>query len=102
MRQRAVVGQQQGAGGLDVEPPDGNDPRLVSDERDDGRSPLRVARCRHDARRLVQEHVAELLLRNAFPVHLDDVERLHERVQLARLTVHANAAGLDQLVRLPA
>ena len=50
----------------------------------------------------MQEHVAELLLRDRLAVDLDDVARLHERVQLAGLAVDAHAAGLDQLVRLPA
>ena len=57
---------------------------IVADERDDGGPALRVACGRDDAGRLVQEHVAELLLRDPLTVHLDDVARLHERVQLAR------------------
>ena len=102
VRERAVVREQEHAGRVDVEPPDRDDPRLVLDERDDGRPALRVAGRRDDARGLVQEHVGEPLLRDRPAVHLDDVPRLDERVQLARLAVHAHAAGLDQLVRLAA
>ena len=65
------------------------------------RAPLRVAGGRDHAR-LVQEHVREALLRHRLPVDLDGVGRLHERVQLPRLAVDEHAAGLDQLVRLPA
>src|SRR4029450_4130162 len=42
------------------------------------------------------------LLRDRLPVHLDPVTRLDERVQLPRLPVDADAAGLDQLVGLAA
>ena len=73
VRERAVVRQQQRAGRVDVEPPDRHDARLVADERDDGRPPLRVARGRDDAGRLVQEDVRRALLLDPLAVHLDDV-----------------------------
>ena len=82
--------------------PTGHDPRLVADEVDDGRPPLRVARGRDDAERLVQQDVASSCFPTALAVDLDDVARRHERVQLARLAVDGHAAGLDQLVRRPA
>ena len=65
---------------------------------DDGRPPVRVTRGRDRPGRLVQEPVGELLLRDRPAVDLDRVARADERVQLARLPVHADAAGLDQLV----
>ena len=102
VRERAVVREQERARRVDVEPADRDDPRLVLDEADDGRPALRVARGRHDPRRLVQEHVGERLLRDRPPVDLDGVGGLHERVQLPGLAVDAHAAGLDQLVGLPA
>ena len=63
------------------------------------RPPVRVARGRDHAGRLVQQHVREPLLRERPSVELDAVARGHERVQLAGLAVHGDAAGLDQLVR---
>jgi uncharacterized RDD family membrane protein YckC len=70
----------------------------VVDEIDDGRTAVRVACGRDDARRLVQEHVGEPLRRKRKAVELDDVPGLDERVQLPRLAVHGHAACLDQLV----
>ena len=49
VRERAVVREQERAGRVDVEPPDRNHARVVLDELDDGRPPLRVARGRDDA-----------------------------------------------------
>ena len=62
VRELAVVREQQRARRVDVEPADGDDARVVLDEPDHGRPALRVAGGRHDARRLVQEHVGEPLL----------------------------------------
>ena len=53
VRELAVVREQQHAGRVGVEPPDGDDARRVVDEADDGRAALRVARGRDHARRLV-------------------------------------------------
>ena len=75
VRERAVVRQEQRTGRVDVEPADGHDARSVLDEIDDGGAPLRVAGGRDDARRLVQEHVRELLLCDRLPVDLDRVAR---------------------------
>ena len=72
------------------------------DERDDGRPALRVARGRDDTVRLVQEHVAELLLARPARRRPRRPRGLDERVQLAGLAVHLHAARLDQLVRLAA
>ena len=55
-----------------------------------------------DAGRLVEEDVAQPLPRDLLPVHLDAVARADDGVQLSRLAVHGDAAGLDQLVRAPA
>jgi len=60
------------------EPADRDDPRLVVDERDDGRTPLRVARRRDHAGGLVEEHVGQTLLGDRLPV---DLERLRDLVQ---------------------
>ena len=73
VREIAVVREQEDAARVDVEPADGHDTRVVADEVDDGRAPLRVARGRHDAERLVQEDVGQLLLADALAVDLDDV-----------------------------
>src|SRR5439155_23811837 len=85
-----------------VEAPDGNDAFQEIDELDDRRPPLRVAGRRDGPGRLVQQGVREPLGGHLFPVHLDTVAPRDERVQLARLAVHAHAARLDQLVRTAA
>ena len=89
VRELAVVREQERAGRVRVEPADRDDARLVADEADDGRPPVRVARGRDDARRLVQEHVGEPLRRERPPVELDPAARLDERVQLPGLAVDA-------------
>ena len=94
----AVVREEEDAARVDVQPTDRDDPRLVADEIDDGRTALGVARRRHDAERLVEEHVGEILLADPLTVDLDDVARRDERVQLAALPVHGHAALLDQIV----
>ena len=67
VRELAVVREQERAGRVGVEAADRDDPRLVADEADDRRPPVRVARGRDDARRLVQEHVREPLRRERRP-----------------------------------
>ena len=94
----AVVRQEQHAGRVGVEAADRDDPGLVADEADDGRAAARVARRRHDACRLVQQHVDELLQPEPAAVELDAVARLDERVQRSRLAVDGDPARLDQLV----
>ena len=79
----AVVRQQQRAGRVGVEAADRDDARRVADEADDGRAAPRVARGRDDARRLVQQHVGELLLR----------ERLRRRARRGRATRRRCSAG---------
>src|SRR6266542_3707826 len=73
VRERAVVGEQERAGRVGVEAADRDDARGVTDEADDGRASVRIACRRHDAGRLVQQHVGELLRTDALTVHLDDV-----------------------------
>jgi hypothetical protein len=94
----AVVRQQERAGRVGVEPADGHDPLREIDKRDDGRPPLRVARGRDRARRLVQQHVGETLRYELLAVEADDVGGGDEGVQLPGLAVHGDAPGLDQLV----
>ena len=98
MGELAVVRQEQHAGRVGVEAADRDDPGLVADETDDGRAPTRVARGGHDARRLVQQHVDELLQPEPTAVELDVVARLDEGVQSPRLAVDGDPACLDQLV----
>ena len=83
VREIAVVREQEDAARVDVEPADGHDPRVVADEVDHGRAPLRVARGRHDPERLVEQDVSELLLADPLAVDLDDVARRDEGVELA-------------------
>ena len=84
MREVPVVRQQQHPARVDVEAADRHDARVVTDEIDDRRPALRVARRRDDAERLVEQDVGELLLPDPVAVDLDDVPRRDERVQLAR------------------
>ncbi len=100
VRELAVVREQKRAGRVGVESPDGDDACLVADEVDDRAPPVRIVRRRHDAGRLVEEHVGEGLRRERLAVELDGVVRLDERVELARLAVDEDAARLDQLVGL--
>ena len=82
--------------------PTGTTRAVVTDEVDDRRSALRVARGRDDAERLVEQDVGQLLLADRLAVDLDDVPRGDEGVQLAALAVDRDAARLDQLVGGPA
>ena len=66
----------------------------------DRRPPLRVARRRHDSRRLVEQHVSEPLLRDRRPVDLDAVVRAPTNVFSCPHAVDGDAARLDQLVGL--
>ncbi len=99
VRQRAVVGQEQSARGVGVQPADRHDPRSVVDELDDRPATLRVARRRDDAGRLVQEHVGERLRLERAPVELHAVGGADEGVELPGLAVDRDAPRLDQLVR---
>ena len=99
VRQIAVVRQQQHAARVDVEPAHRYNARLVADDVDDGRSALGITGRRYHPERLVQEDVGELLLADPITVHLDDVGRRDERVELTPFAVHRNAPGLDQLIR---
>ena len=98
VRELAVVGEQERAGRVCVEPADRDDAGGVVDEVDDGSPPLWVARGRDHARRLVQEDVGERLQLDGAAVELDPVALRHEGVQLTRPAVDGDAARLDQLV----
>ena len=98
VREISVVREEERSGRVDVEPPDGDDARLERHEIDDRPPPLRIARGRHDTRRLVQEHVCEPLPLDARTVDLDDVVPPDHGVQLPRLAVHAHTAVADELV----
>ena len=100
VRERAVVREEERTGRVGVEAADRHDAGIVLDEVDDGRAASRIAGGRHHARRLVEQHVREPLLRHGPPVHLDDVVAGDERVELSRLAVHGHATGEDELVRL--
>ena len=102
VRERAVVREEKRAGRVDVEAPDRDDARVVRHDVDDGAAALRVARGRDVADGLVEEQVRELLRRNLVAVDLDAVGLFDERVELAGLAVDADAACLDQVVRLAA
>ena len=83
VRELAVVREQEDAGRVCVEAPDRDDARLVLDELDDGRPPLRVARGRHDPGGLVEEDVGDALREEEPPVEVDD-SRLPSRTCSAR------------------
>ena len=100
VRELAVVREQERAGRVGVETSDRHDARLVRDELDDGRAAAGIARRGDDTGGLVQQQVGKPLLRDGPPVDLDAVAARDERVQLARRTVDAHAARLDQLVCL--
>ena len=102
VRERAVVREEQRAGRVDVEAADRDDARVARDDVDDGAPSLRVARRRDVADGLVEQQVREPLRRDLDAVDLDPVGLLDEGVEPAGLAVHADAAGLDQVVGLPA
>ena len=71
------------------------------DEPDDRGPPVRVARGRDDARRLVQEDVRKRLRQEEPPVEVDDVAFLDVGAEAGGDAVDADAAALDELVRAP-
>ena len=103
--QLAVIGEQQQAFGRNVEPPDGDHPRHVLGQRIKDRRPsLRVARCRHQAHRLVitpqpgrfrRPHHLAIHHDLVGPGYLDGRGRQHAPVEL-------DATGLDHRLRFPA
>ncbi len=98
MGELTIVRQQEGAGRVRIEPADRDDARRVSDEFGDSRPPAGVAQGRDDTRRLVQQHVGELVEPQRPPVELDPVAGGDEGVQRPRLAVDGDPSGLDQLV----
>jgi hypothetical protein len=99
VRKRAVVGQEEGAGRVSVEASDRDDAALVAHDSHDRRPTVGVAGGRDDACRLVQKDVDERLRAEGAPVELHAVVGLHERREARHLSVHAHAAGADELVR---
>jgi hypothetical protein len=98
-----VVRQQERPGRVDVEPPDRHHPSaLARDEIDHGAPPFRVARRRHNARRLVEEDVRERLPGDLLPVERHDVVRADDGVEPARHAVHGDSSRLDEVVGLAA
>ena len=100
----AVVGEEQQALGVGVEPAHGEHPRLGGHEVDDGRAALRVARGGDDARRLVEQVVDEAGLHpDLGAVDLDDVDlRVDPSPEHGDLAVHPHPAGVDQVLAHPA
>ena len=98
VREIAVVREEEGAGRVDVEPPDRDDPRLGGNEVDDRSPSVRVARRGDDAVGLVQQQVRERLRLDTRTVDLDDIALPHVGVQLSWLAVHAHPPLADELV----
>jgi len=98
VREWTVVGQEQHAGRVAVEPPDRDHAHVPADEVDHRPPPARVARGRDRVPRLVEQHVAERLLADLAAVDTDGIRALDERVQLTAGAVHRHAPRLDQLV----
>jgi len=96
-----VVREQEHASRVGVEPPDRYDAWLVRHELDDRGPPLGVARGRDDTGGLVEEDVPKRLPRHLPPVDLDAVTRADDGVELSRLAVDGDPAGLDQLIGAP-
>ena len=84
VRERAVVREEEGAGRVDVEASDRDDARVVRDDVDDGAPPLRVARGRDVADRLVEQQVREPLRRDLDAVDLDPVASSRRRCSAVR------------------
>jgi len=74
----AVVGQQDQAGRVRVQPADREQAKGAADQADDGRASLRIARRRDDARRLVDrvDDASDRVVANAPAVERDLVARL--------------------------
>jgi hypothetical protein len=100
VREVAVIGEQERSGRVGVEAADRNDARRVLDELDHSRPALGIAGGRDHAGGLVQEHVGERLELDRPAVDLDAVSGGDEGIELPRLAVDENPAGLDQLVGL--
>ena len=93
VRERAVVRQQERAGGVGVEPADRDDTRLGGTSATTVVRPLRIARGRDDAGRLVEQHVGERCLPNALP-STSTRSRRRRRCQLPRLAVDPTRPAL--------
>src|SRR5436190_938386 len=98
VRERSIVRQQDCAGRVRVETPDGNDALRQVDQVDDGRPSVRIPKGRDRFGRLVEEDVREPLRGDGLAVDVDGVAGPDEGVQPARLAVDADAPGLDELV----
>ena len=101
--QLAVVGQQQQALGVGVEPADREHPRLGRHELDDGRAAVGVLGRRDDAGRLVEQVVDEAGLgADRRPVDLDEVDvGIDAPAEHGDLAVDRDPPGGDQLLADP-
>ena len=100
--ERAVVGQQQKAGAVEIKPAAGDEPSNAERRRHEvqhGRPPSRVGHCRQIASGLVQDQIDAPVvgLPDRGSVHLHRVARHHETVQVqCLLAVHRDDALHDQ------
>ena len=101
--QLAVVRQQQEALGVGVEAADGEHPRLVGHQLDDGRAPVGVLGRRDDAGRLVQQVVDEAGLgADRRAVDLDEVDvGVDPPAEHGDLAVDGDPPGGDEVLAHP-
>ena len=100
-----IIGEQQQAFGIDVQPADGNHAgQAVGQRFEDGRAAFRVARRGHEAARLVVEPQAcALPLGQRLAIDEDPVAGADiERRTVDDLAVHLDAAGGDPFLRVAA
>src|SRR5690606_13378170 len=100
-RQAAIIGQQQQAFGVDVQPPDGHEPRqLLRQDVEDRRAAFRVPIGGDDTGRLVKQKQARALDgRDFLAVEFDAVMRTDiDRRSVQHLAVEPDAAGRDQFL----
>ena len=104
-RKTTVVGQQQQAFGIDIEPPDADDAREVFGKGgEDGGATLGIAVGGHEAARLVEQPQARALSRaERLAVDEDDILRADvEGRAFDDLAVHLHATGCDPLFSVAA
>jgi hypothetical protein len=97
----AIVGQEDQTGGVGVQPANREQAKLPTDQADDGRAPLRVTRCRYDARRLVDgvHHSFDRAFTNPAAVERDLVARSHVARWIEhRLATDPHPPGADDLL----
>jgi hypothetical protein len=97
----AVVGHQQRAAGVVVEPSDRSDSRrYCAHQIRDGAPALWIAQRGHDGARFVEHHVNQWLRHQAAAIHVDARStRIRLGAKLGHfVTVHADPARADQLL----